>query len=243
MRDNPCICAVWRGSPSLSFHRLLLRAKEALRYGRVVADPAHCRSPALARRQDRRVLRHHSRTSPPTRVCPQRLDRSAGRRRAPQTRRSRRSPPLVARRQAHLLRLHAGGVSQIWSMNPDGSGASQVTHLSTEADGEIVSPDGKYLASHQQRLSRMRRRRRLQSETQLEAEKQNKVKARAHHRPALSPLDHMAGQYAAAICSPFRSRTARSPTSRPAIAMCRRSRSAARTITPFRPTARKSASR
>ena len=38
-----------------------------------------------------------------------------------------------------------GDVSQIWSMNPDGSGASQVTHLSTEADGEIVSPDGKYL--------------------------------------------------------------------------------------------------
>ena len=35
--------------------------------------------------------------------------------------------------------------SQIWSINPDGSGTSQVTHLSTEAAGEIVSPDGKYL--------------------------------------------------------------------------------------------------
>jgi dipeptidyl aminopeptidase/acylaminoacyl peptidase len=38
-----------------------------------------------------------------------------------------------------------GDVSQIWSMNPDGSGVTQVTRLSTEADNEIVSPDGKYL--------------------------------------------------------------------------------------------------
>ena len=39
----------------------------------------------------------------------------------------------------------AGDASQIRSMNPDGSGASQVTHVSTEADGELVSPDGKYV--------------------------------------------------------------------------------------------------
>ncbi|MDP9169733.1 MAG: S9 family peptidase, partial [Acidobacteriota bacterium] len=39
----------------------------------------------------------------------------------------------------------AGGSSQIWSMNADGSGASQITRLATEASGEIVSPDGKYL--------------------------------------------------------------------------------------------------
>ena len=39
----------------------------------------------------------------------------------------------------------AGGASQIWSMNPDGSGASQITHISTEASGETVSPDGRYL--------------------------------------------------------------------------------------------------
>ncbi|HVW11758.1 MAG TPA: S9 family peptidase [Bryobacteraceae bacterium] len=37
------------------------------------------------------------------------------------------------------------GASQIWSINPDGSGATQVTHLSTEASNQIVSPDGKYL--------------------------------------------------------------------------------------------------
>src|SRR6185437_3059540 len=35
--------------------------------------------------------------------------------------------------------------SQIWSMQPDGSDARQLTNLPTEADGEIVSPDGKLL--------------------------------------------------------------------------------------------------
>ena len=39
----------------------------------------------------------------------------------------------------------SGDASQIWSMNPDGSGPSQITHISTEADGETVSGDGKYL--------------------------------------------------------------------------------------------------
>ncbi|MGD1072097.1 MAG: S9 family peptidase [Bryobacteraceae bacterium] len=39
----------------------------------------------------------------------------------------------------------ASGSSQIWSMNSDGSGVAQLTRLSTEASGEMVSPDGKYL--------------------------------------------------------------------------------------------------
>ncbi len=38
-----------------------------------------------------------------------------------------------------------GNASQIWSMNVDGSGATQVTTVPTEADGEVVSPDGKLL--------------------------------------------------------------------------------------------------
>jgi dipeptidyl aminopeptidase/acylaminoacyl peptidase len=38
-----------------------------------------------------------------------------------------------------------GGASQIWSMKPDGSDSSQVTRIATEAAGETVSPDGKYL--------------------------------------------------------------------------------------------------
>jgi len=38
-----------------------------------------------------------------------------------------------------------GGSSQIWSINPDGTEPIRITHLSTEAADEIVSPDGKYL--------------------------------------------------------------------------------------------------
>ena len=38
-----------------------------------------------------------------------------------------------------------GGSSQIWMMDPDGANAKQITNLSTEADGELVSPDGKNL--------------------------------------------------------------------------------------------------
>ncbi len=37
------------------------------------------------------------------------------------------------------------GSSQIWLMDPDGGNAKQVTNLATEADGQIVSADGKTL--------------------------------------------------------------------------------------------------
>jgi dipeptidyl aminopeptidase/acylaminoacyl peptidase len=36
-----------------------------------------------------------------------------------------------------------GGSSQIWLMDPDGGNAKQVTNLSTEADGQVFSGDGK----------------------------------------------------------------------------------------------------
>ncbi len=36
-------------------------------------------------------------------------------------------------------------LSQIWSMSPDGSDARQITSVPTEADGEIISRDGKYI--------------------------------------------------------------------------------------------------
>ena len=58
----------------------------------------------------------------------------------------------------------SGDSSQIWSMNSDGSGRAQVTRLSTEADGEIVSPDGKFTGGDQPGLSGVRRRRRLQQQ-------------------------------------------------------------------------------
>ena len=35
------------------------------------------------------------------------------------------------------------GNSQIWAMNPDGTNPRQLTHLSTEANGVTISPDGK----------------------------------------------------------------------------------------------------
>ena len=39
----------------------------------------------------------------------------------------------------------SGGQSQIWAMSADGGSQTQITHLSTEASGEMISPDGKYL--------------------------------------------------------------------------------------------------
>ncbi len=39
----------------------------------------------------------------------------------------------------------AGGQSQIWAMNADGGSQTQITHLSTEASGQMISPDGKYM--------------------------------------------------------------------------------------------------
>jgi dipeptidyl aminopeptidase/acylaminoacyl peptidase len=38
-----------------------------------------------------------------------------------------------------------GGSSQIWTMDPNGGNARQVSNISTEADGVLVSPDGKNL--------------------------------------------------------------------------------------------------
>ena len=62
-------------------------------------------------------------------------------RRARPTQRPRWSPD--SKRIAYIS--DRGGSSQIWMMDPDGGNASQVTNLSTEADGVLFSPDGKNL--------------------------------------------------------------------------------------------------
>jgi dipeptidyl aminopeptidase/acylaminoacyl peptidase len=71
----------------------------------------------------------------------------------------------------------SGDSSQIWSMNPDGSARTQVTRLSTEADGEIVSPDGKYLVVTSRVFPECGADDPCNSK-RLEADKQSKVKAR-----------------------------------------------------------------
>ncbi len=38
-----------------------------------------------------------------------------------------------------------GGASQIWSIAPNGTDLRQITRLASEASGQLVSPDGKYL--------------------------------------------------------------------------------------------------
>ncbi len=70
-----------------------------------------------------------------------------------------------------------GDASQIWSMNPDGSGTTQITHVSTEADGEVVSPDGKYLVFTSGVYPECGSDD-VCNQKHLDAEKQSKVKAR-----------------------------------------------------------------
>lgn len=71
-----------------------------------------------------------------------------------------------------------GGSSQIWKMRRDGSAAQQVTNLATEADGVVVSADGKHLVftslvypdCNDEACNKAR----------LEAEEKNPVKARVY---------------------------------------------------------------
>src|SRR5581483_1325862 len=70
------------------------------------------------------------------------------------------------------------GSSQIWTMNPDGSGAKQITNLSTEADGVIFSPDGKNLVFTSQVYPECNDD--ACHKAKLDAEKSSKVKARIY---------------------------------------------------------------
>lgn len=71
-----------------------------------------------------------------------------------------------------------GGSSQVWLMNADGSGAKQVTSLSTEAGGVLFSPDGKRLVYTSEVYPECADD--ACNKQKLEAEKASKVKARVY---------------------------------------------------------------
>jgi len=71
-----------------------------------------------------------------------------------------------------------GGSSQVWIMNADGTSAKQITNLSTEAGGVLVSPDGKKLVFTSSVYPDCPDD--ACAKSRLEAEKNNKVKARSY---------------------------------------------------------------
>ena len=72
-----------------------------------------------------------------------------------------------------------GGSSQIWVMDADGRNARQVTRLSTEASGELVSPDGKKLV-FQSSVYPECNEDDVCNKRALDAEAQNKAKVRIY---------------------------------------------------------------
>ena len=121
-------------------------------------------------------------------------------------------------------------------MDADGGNAKQVTNLATEADGVLFSPDGKNLVFTSEVYPGLRRRRCLQSRNSGCREEQQGQSPHLH-RSALSPLDHVAERKRRSHLLVDAGRAAARPRiSRPASATCRRSRSAAPTITTSRPT-------
>ncbi len=81
----------------------------------------------------------------------------------------------------------------------------QITNLATEADGVLFSPDGKNLVFTSEVYPECGADDACNKQN-LDAEKDNKVKARVYHRPALPPLDRLADRAAAAICWRFPSK-------------------------------------
>ena len=83
-----------------------------------------------------------------------------------------------------------GGSSQIWIMNADGSGATQVTRLSTEAGGVLFSPDGKNLVFTSDVFPEC-----LDdtcNQAKLDAEKNAKIAGPDLHLASLPPLGSLA---------------------------------------------------
>ncbi len=132
-----------------------------------------------------------------------------------------------------------GGSSQIWLMDPDGLNPRQVTNLASEAGGEIFSPDGKNLVFTSDVYPDCGANDACNRKA-IDDEKNNKVKARI--LPASCTGIGTNGRVrGAAICWSCRCLEAKPAILRPARWTSRLSPSEAATITPFRPTALKSA--
>lgn len=71
-----------------------------------------------------------------------------------------------------------GGSAQVWTMNPDGGDAKQVTSLSTEASGLVFSPDGKSVLFVSEVYPECPND--ACNKDKLEAEQKSKVKARTY---------------------------------------------------------------
>jgi len=85
-----------------------------------------------------------------------------------------------------------GGSEQVWTMNADGSGASQVTRLSTEAGGVLVSPDGKSLLFTSEVYPDCPDD--ACNKARLEAEKKSKTQARIYSSLLYRRWDHWQGK-------------------------------------------------
>ena len=76
----------------------------------------------------------------------------------------------------------AGG-SQIWSMDPEGNGAMQLTRISTEASGHLISPDGKkivFISNVYPECATEATFKDACNKEKLDAENNSKVKARTY---------------------------------------------------------------
>jgi dipeptidyl aminopeptidase/acylaminoacyl peptidase len=134
----------------------------------------------------------------------------------------------------------SSGTSQIWSMNTDGSGAAQLTRLSTEASGELVSPDGKYLVVTSEVYPECGADDACNAK-HLDADTHSNVQARLI-TACFTGTGPPGRARPAAICFRYRSPTAKWWIFPLEIKWCRLSPWEARTITQSRPTAAKFAS-
>src|SRR5260370_25766162 len=84
------------------------------------------------------------------------------------------------------------GSPQVWIMNADGSGSTQVTRLSTEADGVLFSPDGKNLLFTSEVYPECPDD--ACNKSKLDAEAKNKVQARIVTSLLYRHWDHWQGK-------------------------------------------------